>query len=441
MSDPNVAEGPIYPRAPMAWLTVAILFVLYIRSLADRYLMALMVEPIKQGLHLSDTQFSLLQGPAFAVFYCLCAIPVGLMLDRYSRRWVLFFCILLWSAGAGACGFAGAFAMLMAARALVGAGEAGYTTGAYSIIGDSFPASRLSLAMAVFVMGGVMGAGIVFLLGGPLVGFVLEGGISHWPLMGHFAPWQQAFVITGIPGMGFAFLVFLFPEPRRRQQAAVSALEGYREAWRFIMTYPRCFSGIIFGIGFVYTVTIALQIWSPTFLTRVHGWKPGQIGLAMGLAQLLAALSLPVHGWVVDRLYNSGYRDAHLRWCLITLALAGPLAVAAYLVSNPYATVVLFGLYMTCIHSTSSMGPASVQLVTPTALRGRVTAIFVLMTGLIGMALGTFLVGFVTDKVLGDPAKVGLSMVALVVAGLILAAGFFAHGCAGVRRLLAARAG
>ena len=48
------------------------------------------------------------------------------------------------------------------------------------------------------------------------------------------------------------------------------------------------------------------------------------------------------------------------------------------------------------------MGPASVQLVTPTALRGRVTAIFVLMTGLIGMALGTFLVGFVTDKVLDE---------------------------------------
>ncbi|WP_157098834.1 MFS transporter [Novosphingobium rosa] len=441
MTDQSVADGPTYPRGPMAWLTVAVLFLLYIRSLADRYLMALMVEPIKKGLHLTDTQFSLLQGPAFAVFYCLCAIPVGLMLDRYRRRMVLFVCILVWSAGAGACGFAGAFVMLMAARALVGAGEAGYTTGAYSIIGDSFPPSRLSLAMAVFVMGGLMGAGIVFLLGGPLVGVVLEGGIAHWPFMSHFAPWQQAFVITGIPGMAFAFLVFLFPEPARHRQPAGSALGGYREALNFILTYPRCFSGIIFGIGFVYTVTIALQIWSPTFLARLHGWKPGQIGIAMGVAQLLAALSLPLHGWVVDRLYNAGYRDAHLRWCLISLTVAAPLAVAAYLVSNPWATVVLFGLFMTCIHSGSSMGPASVQLVTPAALRGRVTAIFVLLTGLIGMGLGTFLVGFMTDRLFGDPLKVGVSMVVLVVGGLILAGGFFIHGCAGVRRLIAAREG
>ena len=432
--------GPRYPGPAVAWLTVGVLFVLYIRSLADRYLMALMIEPIKADLGLSDFQISLLQGLAFAVLYSICAIPVGLALDRGKRRWVLFACIVVWSAGAASCGLATGFATLALGRAFIGAGEAGYTTGAYSIIGDSFPPKKVSLAMSIFVMGGVMGAGIVFLLGGPLVGLILDGGISHWPGMGGFKPWQQAFIITGIPGILTALLVFLFPEPARHKPAApaqssAQASGGYGEALRFIMAHPRSFAGIILGIGSVYTVTIAMQLWSPAYLARTYGWTPAQIGLSMGLAQMLAALSLPLHGWVADRLYSGGRKDAHLVWCLWTLCLAAPFAVAAYLASSPWVTVVLFGIYMTLIHSTSSIGPAAAQVITPPQLRGRVSAIFVLVTGLIGMVVGNSTVGFITDHVLGDPARVGTSLVILVVVALAIAALLFAQGRAEMRRL------
>jgi MFS family permease len=431
--------GRTYPKSAVAWLTVAILFLLYIRSLADRYLLALMAEPIKHDLGLSDLQFGLLQGPAFAVLYAICAIPVGLLLDRSSRRWVLFICVLVWSAGAGACGLAASFVTLALARSLVGAGEAGYTTGAYSIIGDSFSPRRVSLAMSIFIMGGLMGSGIVFLVGGPLVGFILKGGIAHWPGMGGLAPWQQAFIVTGVPGMLTALLVFLFPEPQRDKTASGPARGAYGEALRFMLAHPRCFAGIVFGIGLVYAVTIAMQLWSPTYLTRIYGWTPAQIGLAMGVAQLLPALSLPFHGWVVDRLFSAGRRDAHLLWCLIALLLAAPFAVVAYLVSSPWLTVVLFGCYMTLIHSSSSMGPAATQVVAPPELRGRISAIFVLITGLIGMALGNFLVGFFTDRVLGDPMKVGTSLILLIVTLLSIAAILFAQGRPGMRELVAAK--
>ena len=115
MSEQAGTVERLYPRGAVAWLSVAVLFLLYIRSLADRYLMALMVDPIKQDLGLSDTQMGLLQGLAFAVLYSICAIPVGLLLDRKSRRWVLFGCIVVWSSGAAACGLAGSFLMLASA--------------------------------------------------------------------------------------------------------------------------------------------------------------------------------------------------------------------------------------------------------------------------------------------------------------------------------------
>jgi MFS family permease len=142
---------------------------------------------------------------------------------------------------------------------------------------------------------------------------------------------------------------------------------------------------------------------------------------------------------VVDRLFSEGRRDAHLLWCLIALLLAAPFAVAAYLVGSPWLTVVLFGCYMTLIHSSSSMGPAATQIVAPPELRGRVSAIFVLITGLIGMALGNFLVGFFTDKVLGNPMKVGTSLILLIVTLLSIAAILFAQGRPGMRELVAAK--
>lgn len=430
-------KAAAYPSSPMQWLTVSVLFLLYILSFTDRYIIALLVEPIKADLGLSDFQISLLQGPAFALLYCLCAIPVGLLLDRYSRRWVLYFSITVWSLGAAGCGLASGFIALFVARALVGAGESGFSTGAYSIIGDSFQPEKVSLAMSVFVMGGVMGAGIVFLLGGPLVGAVLKGGAAVWPLVGEVQPWQQVFIITGLPGVVMAFLVFLFREPQRRGTAAAGN-RGYGEALRFVWANGRQFAAIFLGFSLVYTVTVAFQQWTPAYLIRAHGWEPARIGVLLGIAQIIGALSLPIHGAIVDRLYKSGRKDAPLLWCLITLVIAAPFGVAAYLVDDGMATVILFGCYFTIIMSTSSMGPAATQLVTPPELRGRVSALYVVVTGLVAMSVGGSLVGLLTDYVLRDPARLGTAMVIVAVTILSIAALLFARGRAALHATLTA---
>lgn len=85
----------------------------------------------------------------------------------------------------------------------------------------------------------------------------------------------------------------------------------------------------------------------------------------------------------MTRCIDGGRHDAHLFWCIVTIILAAPCAIAALLVEDPLATIVLFGLYMTFILSTASMGPAATQIVTPQVLRGRASAIYVLVTGLI----------------------------------------------------------
>jgi len=438
MPHPSASATPdhLWPRPAVGWLTVAILFVLYILSLTDRYIIALVVEPLKVSLGLSDFQVSLLQGPAFALLYCVFAIPAGIALDRFSRRGVLFITVMVWSVAAAACGLAKNFAALFGARAVLGAGQAGFSTGSYSIIGDSFPPQRVSLAMSVFVMGGVMGAGIVFLLGGPLVALIINAGDLNVPLLGVLEPWQQVFLITGLPGVVLAFLVFVFREPARRAQPAAGSMPGYGEAIAFMAQRRMLFVSILLGFGAAYAVTIGLQLWSPSYLMRVHGWEPARTGVVLGLIQIGAACSLPLHGWVVDRLFRRGRRDAHLFWCMLTAAMATPCAIAAFLVDSAWWTCAGLAAYMTLMMSIASMGPAVVQVVTPQSLRGRGSAVYVLVTGLIGMALGPTLVGWITDHVLGDTLKVGDSLVISVVLVLVPAVVLFALGRAGLRRAL-----
>lgn len=408
-----------YPSALVGWATVAILFILYVLSLTDRYIIALLVQPMKEDLGLSDFQLSLLQGPAFALLYSACAIPIGILLDRFGRKLVLYFSVTVWSIAAAMCGLAQGFAGIALARAVLGAGEAGFSTGAYSVIGDSFRPDRVSLAMSIFVMGGVMGAGFVFLLGGPLVAALHENGAVELGPFGSLEPWRQAFILTGIPGVFLAFLIFFFREKKRA--AGQVATLGYGQAFAFVKKNFQFYFAVFVGISVVFAVTIGLQLWTPAFLIRTHGWDAAQIGIAMGIAQILAATTLPLHGWAVDKLYSRGMKTAHFTWVMGSSAVGVVVGAAAYLVSDPMITVVLFGVFMATGMAASSIGPALVQIATPAHLRGRVSAMFVVCTGLIAMGLGPTTVGFVTDVIFRDEMKVGWSMIVSLVVVLPLA--------------------
>jgi MFS family permease len=399
-----------YPSPLAGWMTVAVLFVLYILSFADRNIMAFLIAPMKRELNLSDFQLSLLMGPAFGVFYSLCAVPIGLLLDRYGRRIVLYFSVTLWSIAAAACGLAPNVATLVGARAMLGAGEAGFSTGAYSIIGDSFPPNRLPLAMSIFAMGGVMGSGIANLLGGPLVsaleahGDVVVGALT-------LAPWRQALILTGVPGIFLAFLIFFFSEAKK---AGAPVRQGYGEALAYMVKHGRFYFSVFVGISIYYVVIVGLQIWTPEFLARTHHWPKADSGIYMGLAQIIAATTLPLHGWAVNALYKRGVKAAHMLWCMGCALVGVGFGTAAYLAADPMICVILFGFFMAAGMSVAGIGPALVQMATPAYLRGRMSALYVVATGLIAVSFGPTTVAYVTDFVWRDEAKVGWSLITTV---------------------------
>ncbi|KAF1016959.1 MAG: D-galactonate transporter [Stenotrophomonas maltophilia] len=151
---PRVSPAAATAPAPKwrAWLTVGILLLAVLASI-DRNAIALMVDPIKLSLGLSDARMGLLQGPAFAVFFLLGSMPMGWLVDRFSRRWTIYAGVTLWSLATVACGLAGSFTELLIARCIVGFGEAVLQPAGWSMVARLFPAHRLALAIGVLGVG------------------------------------------------------------------------------------------------------------------------------------------------------------------------------------------------------------------------------------------------------------------------------------------------
>ena len=148
--------------------------VFYVFSFIDRQIIALLVDPIKRDMNVTDTQIGLLQGISFALFYCFLGVPIGMLADRSNRKKIIAVGVVVWSVMASLCGLAKNFTQLFMARIGVGVGEAALSPAAYSMITDSFPKEKLGRAFSVYNLGIAIGSGIALLVGLWLRPYVLR---------------------------------------------------------------------------------------------------------------------------------------------------------------------------------------------------------------------------------------------------------------------------
>jgi len=401
MSAPQAA----YPRLSIAGLSLGVLVLLSFFSYLDRAIINLMVPQIRGDLGISDFQISLLQGPAFALFFATCGLPLGWAADRFSRRWVAYLGVTFWSLAATSCGLAGSFLHLLLGRFGVGAGEAALGPAAYSILADLFPKERLALATSVFSLGALLGSAAALVLGSWLIAVIPHSHVL--PILGELQPWQLIFIITGAPGLLAAFLIFAAPETKRRHVAG-EVTRG--EFGRFLRSRRRFLICHAVGFGAVTLMAYALQSWMPTYLVRVRGWRIEDVGLTLALTTAIPGfLTLMASGWLVDRMMARGSKDAHFRYYL-TIALAmtvlGPLTFA---VASDTLFVILLAA-ITGLLIMAGLGPSSLQVATPPTVRGKVSGLYLFTIALTGNTLGPMVPAAFTDFLFHDEAKVGWSI-------------------------------
>jgi MFS family permease len=409
-------DEPPYPKAVYSWYVIIVLFMAYTLSFVDRQIMALMIEPIKRDLAISDTQISLLHGFAFAIFYTILGVPLGRLADKRNRCLIISVGIFMWSIMTAACGLAKSFLQLFLTRVGVGVGEASLSPAAYSMISDYFPKEKRGLAISLYSMGVFFGAGMSFLLGGLVVRMTSNAPEILLPVIGQVHSWQLTFFIVGIPGLLFVTLMTTVREPFRRdllvKEGTSSKLPvSITESAKYLLTYRKAYFSHLLGFSLMGTLTYGFFAWTPSYFIRTFQWTSSEIGFVFGLIVLIIGTSGIVLGVIIaDKWLRRGALDSYLRVTMFAalgilifgcLAALMPNSVLALIFLCP--TICLLGFPV-------GLAPASLNFITPNQLRGQAISLYLFLLNLIGLGFGPTAVALITDYIFKNTSALRYSL-------------------------------
>ncbi len=410
-------------RPRSVWYVLLTLVAIYAFGHLDRQILSLLVEPLKHDLSLSDTQVSLLQGFAFALFMAVTGLPIGRLVDTGRRTAIVGAGVLAWGASTMACGFASSFYGLMVLRMGVGAGEAVLTPSAHSIIADAAPPRRLGLAMGIFGIGSYVGAGLAFIFGAFILAGLKQLGPIHLAGFGPFKIWQLVFLAVGAPALPMALWALLLPEPRRPARAH-AADHSIQAGLRFFAAHYASVGLVNMTGGFTVMALYALSAWYPSFLTRTFHWTASAAGVGYGLMTMVCgAVGVVAGGLLGDLVLSKGKASGRVMVMGAMAICAAPFACAAPLMANPALSLLLIAPATLLITMGLGLLPAAQQAIAPDYLRGSVSALGTLTVNLVGLGLGPTLVALATDNLFHDPAAIGRSLALVLSATLLIAAG------------------
>ena len=336
MSLPPEATGPRSHPRKGRWTIVALLWVAYFLNQADRQIFGVTLPRIQADFGLSDVQMGLV-ATTFTVAFGLLVPFAGAAGDRFDRRIVVAFSLLLFSAGTLLTAFAHSFVLLLLLRGVAtGAGEAFYQPAASSLIAERHVATR---ARALSVHQSANYVGVVF--GSLFAGWIADA-----------YGWRHAFGAFGAAGLLWA-AIFVWAtrgttEGRDAPRPATGTSRArIAEAARLILRDPILLAQIV-GFSALVFVLVGYLTWMPTILfERFHMSLADAAFSAVSYHHALAALGLVLGSWLTDRLVH--------RWRLVRLVLmTGSLIVCGGLLwavgdamnlNVALALLALFGLF------------------------------------------------------------------------------------------------
>jgi MFS family permease len=413
-----------------AWYVVAVMCVGSIVSMVDRQVINLLVEPIKADLGISDTQISLLQGFAFALFYSFMAVPLGRLADHGNRRQVIVWGVVVFSLATMGCGFAAGFVMLFVARMGVGVGEATLSPAGYSMLGDYFPKHQLGRAIGLFTGFTFVGSGLALMFIGALLAALGNSDEIVVPGFGPVADWRLAFVVAGALSLGFAALMLTVREPPRGGVAPQSGeQDGIGAVLGFIRANASLFVPLFAGLPLLAAANFGLNAWAPTVFIRIHGWTPAETGQILGLMLMcFSAVGVFAGGWIADALNRRGVPQANFRLTVYAALAAAPFFASFPIVANPQFSLVLLAPALFFGAMPFGAATAAVPLLAPNRMRAQLLAVYLLIANLVGGGLGPSIIAGTSDAILGGPQHIHTALSIVATSVLLVGAALIALG-------------
>jgi MFS family permease len=364
---------------------LALLLLVYTFNFIDRIILGILVPPIKAELHLTDTDLGLLGGTAFALFYTALGVPIGWLADRFNRVWIMTIALALWSAFSGASGLAQNFLQLFWARLGVGIGEAGGVAPAYSLISDYFPSPRRARALAVYSFGIPIGSAAGLLFGG---------------LVASRVNWRAAFLVVGALGLLLAPLFRLAMHEPVRGGLDIPASVARPAALRDVvgmLARKTSFWCLAFGGASSSIMGYGALFWLPSFFVRSYHYTLVQVSWYLGALILVGGVSgIWLGGWLADRL-GARSRAAYAWVPAIAFVLCVPLYVLGVLAPPSHLALLIFLVPFAL--ALAWLGPtlSAIQHLLPADMRALASSLFLFINNLVGLGLGTLVIGRLSD--------------------------------------------
>jgi MFS family permease len=409
-----------YP-ASSAWYVVGVLTIAYVVSFIDRQILSLLIEPIRRDLGLSDFQMAWIGPPAFATCFLLFGLVFGRLADRVGRLRLVAVGLTVWCIMTAACAFADSAVEMFIARMGVGIGEAVLTPCALSLISDLFPRERVGKPIGVYSSGVALGSSLAFILGSAIILWLESGGHDPFAALGVTAAWRETFLLVGLPGLVLLPLLLMAREPARRERLNQKAQASLADTWRFLVAQRRVFVPLFFGKA-VFNLIAYAHFWIVPMFERSWGWSRVRTGTLWGTTLLVSGLiGVILGGWLSDRWYRAGRRDAALRTVWLALLATLPLHALAPLMPSGELALAMFIPTLIAAGAGSSAGSTATMLVTPNEYRGQMTALSLLIASGLGQFLGPTSVAGLTDFVFEDPKALRYSLSIAVLSFSLLA--------------------
>ncbi len=387
----------------------------------DRYLVPPVLPSIRHAFGINGAQGGLLVS-AFFLVYMLASPPIGWLADRHSRKRIIAAGVVLWSLATLLSGWAPSYGWLLAARALVGIGEAAYACIVPAVIGDLFNPRQRGRALAVFNAAIPVGMSLGYLAGG--------WAGAHWG-------WRSVFYVGALPGLLLALALLAFQEPRRgTADAGELAAAGAAEArgsglglYFRLLANPLFFNATM-GMALTTFSLGAYSIWLPSFLIQARHLPMLRANLLIaGFTLFNGIVSTLAGGWFADRRLRR-HRGALYSVSAASLLLGVPVGAVALFAPQPQVYLpAIFAAEFLLLFNGGPMNAAVVNSV-PAEVRATALGLNLVMIHLLGDFISPPLIGWLADRTRNLP----LAM-ALVLPVMLGAAWFFRRGA---RRLEAA---
>jgi predicted MFS family arabinose efflux permease len=400
---------------------LGVLVLVYTMNFLDRQILGILASSIKKDLDLTDGQLGLMGGLAFALLYSTLGIPIAWLADRSSRTKIIAIALGLWSAFTAACGFATSFWQLFLARVGVGFGEAGGVAPSYSVISDYFPKEERARALSVYSLGIPVGMSCGILFGGLIAAHI---------------NWRYAFFIVGGAGVVLAPLLraTVKDPPRGGAGATPTAAPRFVDVLRTIAP-KKTFWLLAFGAAMSSVCGYGLAFWLPSFFERSLGLDlVDRSWFFCGITFIGGCLGILGGGWLADKV-GARNRSAYPLIPAIAFVIALPCFFAAV---NTSSLVLAFPLFaIPTALNLMWLGPivTAVQHLVPAHMRTTASAMFLLINNLLGIAVGLYYFGAVSDAL--RPHFGADSLRYAIYTGLgfyLLAAGLFALASRTIKR-------